>query len=160
MSTSAAAKASRMAAGSPPGITGPFQPCGSPRKNWAASAPQAIAASSWLSTWKWAPMRAMPPKPSGSASCQRSGDEAALGQAEGQPDESGDDAGDDQDPLLAGGRDHLRVQPDQARDQPGGGRDDDHRGAGVGVPDQHAEDEGHEADHQREDGQDVLNRMR
>src|ERR1700745_2615042 len=90
---------------------------------------------------------------------QRSGDEAALGHAEGQPDEPGDDAGDDQDPLLAGMGDHLHVQPDQARDQPGGGGDDDHGGTDVRVPDDHAEDEGYEPDHQREDGQDVLHRM-
>src|SRR5215472_15979103 len=106
MSTSAAAKASRMAAGSPPGITGPFQPCGSPRKNWAASAPRATASFSGWSTWKWAPMRAMP------RAYRGSGDEAALGQADGQADEPGDDAGHDDDPLLPGRRDHLRVQPD------------------------------------------------
>ena len=39
-----------LAAGSPPGITGPFQPCGSPRKNWAASAPQAVASASGSGT--------------------------------------------------------------------------------------------------------------
>ncbi len=48
-----------MASGSPPGITGPFQPCGSPRKNWTASAPRAVASASGSSTWKWAPMRGM-----------------------------------------------------------------------------------------------------
>src|SRR5580693_6475686 len=155
MSTPAAAKASRIAAGSPPGMTGPFQPCGSPRKNWAASAPRAIASFSGLSTWKWAPMRTIHP-----SLVQRSGGEAALGQDEGQPDEPGDDAGDDQDPLLAGGRDHLHVQPDQARGQPGGGRNDDHGGPGVGIPDDQAQDEGYEADDQGKDGQDILDRMR
>src|SRR5689334_16584517 len=164
MSIPAAAKAALTAAGSPPGITGPFQPCGSPRKNWAASAPWAIASSSGWSTWKWAPMRAMHPRlaaePRGSAYPRRSGGEAALAQRDGQPDEPGDDAGDDQDPLLAGGRDHLRVQPDQAGQQPGGRGDDDDRGAGVRVPDDHAEGERHQADHQGEDGQGVLERMR
>src|SRR5215475_1464376 len=107
MSMPAAAKASRTAAGSPPGITGPFQPCGSPRKNWAASAPRAIASSSGWSTWKWAPIRTMLPKPSNrglvpGARFRWSGNEAALGHADGQPDEAGDDAGDDHHALLAG----------------------------------------------------------
>src|SRR6266496_2926894 len=109
MSTSAAAKASRMAAGSPPGITGPFQPCGSPRKNWAAAAPRPVASVSGLSTWKWAPMRTMPPSLMPGTGCRPSGDEAALGQAEGQPDEPGDDAGHDEHPLLPDHRDHLHV---------------------------------------------------
>ncbi len=58
-STSAAAYASRTAPGSPPGITGPFQPCGSPRKNWAIRASQAIASASGSSVWKCPPMRTM-----------------------------------------------------------------------------------------------------
>ena len=168
MSMPAAAKASRMAAGSPPGITGPFQPCGSPRKTGLR--PRRGRSRRPAGCQRGSGLRCAPcPEPSAPCLMLRGlmtrglmpavRGQAALGHADGQPDEPGDDAGDNQDPLLAGGRDHLRIQPDQARDQPGGGGDDDHRGGSVGVPYDHPEDEGHEADHQCEDGQYVHERM-
>ena len=54
-----ASSAAARSAGAPPSyaIFGPFQPCGSPRKNCARSAPRA-AASATGSTWStWAPIR-------------------------------------------------------------------------------------------------------
>jgi len=51
-STSAAAYMSLTAPGSPPGITGPFHPCGSPRKNCATRASHATASASGSSLWK------------------------------------------------------------------------------------------------------------
>src|SRR5580693_6419745 len=161
-----------MAAASPPGITGPFQPCGSPRKNWTAPAPMAIASASGSATWMWAPMRGMhrayfsgpgPRRRSRSTyptNPQYLSHEPTLGQADGQSDEPGDDAGHDDHALVARGRDHLQVQSDQQRGQPGGGRDDVRRRARVRIPYDQAEDERDQPGHQHENGRDVLGRVR
>src|ERR1700723_2006704 len=157
-----------MASGSPPGITGPFQPWGSPRKNWTASAPQAVASASGSSTWKWPPMRmhgAYRGVPGGSSPRGQHSlavalsDEAAAGQADGQSHESGDDAGHDDHALVAGGGEHLGAEPGAARDQPGRSGHDVYRRTGVRVPHDQAEDERNQAEHEHDDGRGVFDRM-
>src|ERR1700681_1734056 len=110
----AAAKLAATSSGSAPrGKVGAFQPCGSPRKNWAVCAPAACAAASGSSSWRWAPMRTMLPslmgpqvKKAASETGRRRSAEAAVRHAQAQADERGDDASHDEHALLSRGGVH------------------------------------------------------
>src|SRR5215510_5664825 len=111
----AAANAARTSVGSP-GKVGAFQPCGSPRKNWTASEPIALAWASGSPSCRWAPIRVICREYRAHSAaeqtvgrttriCRALDPESAVPEACAHA--SSNDACHDEDSLLPGGGEHL-----------------------------------------------------